>query len=110
MVNHVVQVHIHLHLHLHSPISALGLCEHVDEVPRGCKGAPLCCGANRGLPAARAQAHENATLAEQAYAAGDHARAVEFHKVAAKAYLAGQERTDDEAVRPRAPRAPARAA
>ena len=65
--------------------------------------------ANWGLLAARAQAHENATLAEQAYAAGDHARAVEFHKVAAKAYLAGQERTDDEAVRATAPRAPARA-
>ena len=45
------------------------------------------------------QAHEAATLAEQAYAAQEHGKAIEHHKMAADSYKAAMERTEDQAVR-----------
>lgn len=45
------------------------------------------------------QAHEAATLAEQAYAQQDHAKAIEHHTMAAESYKAAMERTEDAAVR-----------
>ena len=44
------------------------------------------------------QAHEAATLAEQAYAAQEHGKAIEHHKMAADSYKAAMERTEDQAV------------